>query len=196
MSSISNDAIQQLAAKAQVLGLQKQVALSQATRTLLQQADQQRRLLSADELQGLCSDSGVEPEPLQALQQRAHELVDQARHQLLQAQPELVQAGGALYPASRAEACWRDCFHFLRVCCYAVATAKPQFNDSEGMEALGELYAALGVPVKGLLLALSSLHRLTCAAYARQAPEADVQLMHQAFNELQNKINSCVVTSC
>ena len=196
MSDLSNEAIQRLAARAQVLGLQKQADLSHQTRTLLQRADQQRRLLNAEELQTLCGDSGVAAEPLQQLQEQADDLVDQARQQLLQAQPYLVQPGGALYPASRAEACWRDCFHFLRVCCYAVATAKPQFTNPEGMEALGELYHALGVPVTGLLLALGSLHHLTCNAYALQAPENDVHLLHQAFNELQSKINACVVTSC
>ena len=90
MSDLSNEAIQRLAARAQVLGLQNQADLSHHTRTMLQQADQQRRLLSEEELQTLCGDSGVAAEPLQQLQEQADDLVDQARQQLLQAQPYLV----------------------------------------------------------------------------------------------------------
>ena len=123
--------------------------------------------------------------------------MDQARHDLLEAQPHLVKPGGALYPEHRAEACWRDCFHFLRVCCYAVAVAQPKFTNPQGMAALGELYAALGVPVDGLLLALARLQELATKSYGdASAPSSDVELLDAAFCELRSQINRCVVTSC
>ena len=197
MSAPSSDAIRQLAAKAQVLGLPQQPHLSQSSRQLLQQADQERRLLSSSEIQSLCQQSGVMAEPLEQLQGQAQPLVDQARHDLLEAQPHLVKTGGALYPEHRAEACWRDCFHFLRVCCYAVAVAQPKFTNPQGMAALGELYAALGVPVDGLLLALARLQELATKSYRdSSAPSSDVELLDAAFCELRSQINACVVTSC
>ena len=197
MSAPSSDTIRQLAAKAQVLGLPQQPNLSQSIRQLLQQADQERRLLSSSEVQSLCQHSGVMAAPLQQLQGQAQPLVDQARHDLLEAQPHLVKPGGALYPEHRAEACWRDCFHFLRVCCYAVAVAEPKFTNPQGMAALGELYAALGVPVDGLLLALARLQELATKSYGdASAPSSDVELLDAAFCELRSQINRCVVTSC
>ena len=197
MSTPSSDTIRQLAAKAQVLGLPQQPNLSQSSRQLLQHADQERRLLSSSEIQSLCQHSGVMAAPLQQLQGQAQPLVDQARHDLLEAQPHLVKPGGALYPEHRAEACWRDCFHFLRVCCYAVAVAEPKFTNPQGMAALGELYAALGVPVDGLLLALARLQELATKSYGHSsAPSSDVELLDAAFCELRSQINACVVTSC
>ena len=197
MSAPSSDTIRQLAAKAKVLGLPQQPNLSQSIRQLLQQADQERRLLSSSEVQSLCQHSGVMAAPLQQLQGQAQPLVDQARHDLLEAQPHLVKPGGALYPEHRAEACWRDCFHFLRVCCYAVAVAEPKFTNPQGMAALGELYAALGVPVDGLLLALARLQELATKSYGHSsAPSSDVELLDAAFCELRSQINACVVTSC
>ena len=197
MSAPSSDTIRQLAAKAQVLGLPQQPNLSQSSRQLLQHADQERRLLSSSEIQSLCQHSGVMAAPLEQLQGQAQPLVDQARHDLLEAQPHLVKPGGALYPEHRAEACWRDCFHFLRVCCYAVAAAQPKFTNPQGMAALGELYAALGVPVDGLLLALARLQELATKSYGdASAPSSDVELLDAAFCELRSQINRCVVTSC
>ena len=197
MNAPSSDTIRQLAAKAQVLGLPQQPNLSKSIRQLLQQADQERRLLSSSEVQSLCQHSGVMAAPLQQLQGQAQPLVDQARHDLLEAQPHLVKPGGALYPEHRAEACWRDCFHFFRVCCYAVAVAEPKFTNPQGMEALGELYAALGVPVDGLLLALARLQELATKSYGdASAPSSDVELLDAAFCELRSQINACVVTSC
>ena len=197
MSAPSSDTIRQLAAKAQVLGLPQQPNISESCRQLLQQADQERRLLSSSEIQSLCQHSGVMAAPLQQLQGQAQPLVDQARHDLLDAQPHLVKPGGALYPEHRAEACWRDCFHFFRVCCYAVAVAEPKFTNPQGMAALGELYAALGVPVDGLLLALARLQELATKSYRdSSAPSSDVELLDAAFCELRSQINACVVTSC
>ena len=196
MSGPPNDTIRQLAAKAQVLGLPQQPNLRESCRQLLQHADEERRLLSSSDIQHLCQESGVMAAPLEQLQGQAHQLVDQARHDLLEAQPHLVKPSGALYPEHRAEACWRDCFHFLRVCCYAVAVARPKFTNPQGMVALGELYAALGVPVDGLLLALARLQELAAQSYSESAPSSDVMLLDEAFCELRSQINACVVTSC
>ena len=84
----------------------------------------------------------------------------------------------------------------MRVCCYAVAVAEPKFTNPQGMAALGELYAALGVPVDGLLLALARLQELAFQSYREVAPSSDAELLDEAFCELRSQINACVVTSC
>ena len=117
-------------------------------------------------------------------------LVDASRKALLGKQPELVQPGGALYPEDRAEACWRDCYHFLRVSCYGAACAESAICDPDGMAALGELYALLGVPTDALQLALIELRTRACAAYTDAgATPQEVDVLKGAIAELERWIS-------
>ena len=195
-SNAATDEIQRLAKRSRVLGLPQRQDITPRARMLLSQADAEKRLLSTDEINELCHTSGADPQALIALQREAQNLVNETKAYLLDQHPGLVKPGGALYPEHRAEACWRDCFHFLRVCCYAVAVAQPKFTNPQGMAALGELYAVLGVPVDGLLLALARLQELACQSYRQAAPSTDAELLDAAFSELRSQIHSCVVTSC
>ncbi|MEB3241896.1 MAG: phycobilisome polypeptide [Synechococcus sp.] len=196
MSHPSPDEIATLARKAHVFGLHRDKTIPGPVRQLLQQANEAKRLLSEAEINQLCSTSGVNATALNALQQQAEQLVDATRQELLQHQPQLVEPGGALHPAHRAEACWRDCFHFLRVCLYGVAVGRPQVCDPDGMEALGELYHAVGVPIDALLLALAGLRSRAGAAFGALTNSQDVALLDQALDELEQRIGGFVVTSC
>ena len=59
-----------------------------------------------------------------SLQDLVPELVNQSRSALISDEPDLVKPGGKLHPQERADACWRDGFHFLRVslAMFALAT--------------------------------------------------------------------------
>ena len=196
MHQHSPEHIAALARRAQVCGLHRQAAIPSHVRQVLEEADHTKRLLSTDEINQLCANSGVNASALNALQQQVEHLVDTTRQELLAEQPELVQPGGALHPAHRAEACWRDCFHFLRVCLYGVAIRRPNVTDPEGMEALGELYRAVGVPIDALLIALACLRRRACGAYSALADSEDVELLDQAIKHLEQRIGGFVITSC
>ncbi|BEV36099.1 phycobilisome polypeptide [Synechococcus sp. M16CYN] len=152
---------QQLIASVQVLGLHNDSSLPDADCQILRQANKERRPLSTGEMQQICSSSKVAVDLPEYLQNNADRLVNQARRFLLMKQSHLVQPGGTLFQPKRAEACWRDCREFFRVIVYAVACRRPKFTNPEGMAALRELYALIGVPVDAIHFALNELLNLT-----------------------------------
>ena len=188
VSSASAERIKQLARDSKVCGLSGDLSLPKNLRELIQEADQGKRLLSDAEIQVCCGWSGLEAAPLTALQRLVPDLVDQARADLLSEQPQLVQPGGKLFPQDRADACWRDCFHFLRVSIYGTALRRSDVTDSDGMQCLAELYALLDVPVPGLLLALDRLRLHSVASYSSLGAGANAETLGDALSHLGNMI--------
>ena len=90
--------LKQLIASAQVLGIQHDPSVPAGDRQILRIADEQKRALSATEIQQICSSSNVDGQLTEQLQNKAIQLVQQARAFLLRDQPHLVQPGGALFP--------------------------------------------------------------------------------------------------
>jgi len=183
-------ALKQLIASAQVLGIKNDPSLPACDRQILRIADEQKRALSATEIQQICSSSKVDGQLTEHLQNKANQLVQQARAFLLREQPHLVQPGGALFPSERAEACWRDCWQFFRVIVYALACRRPQFTDPVGMGALRTLYAHVGVPLEGLNIALSQLKIL---AQQEVASPKDARLLSESFDHLLEALNNSAV---
>ena len=169
-------------------GLSGDPSLPENLRDLIDEADQSKRLLSDEEIQLCCGWSGLDAAPLTALQRQVSGLVDQARAELLSEQPELVQPGGKLFPQERADACWRDCFHFLRVSIYGTALGRADFTDRDGMQCLAELYALLDVPVPALLLALDRLRLHAVTSYSNLGAGADADALGDALSHLGNTI--------
>ena len=123
--TMSTAEFEHLIQAARVQGLSEDLALQEEVRAIVGSADQAKRPLTPAELKQVCDISNADPQVAIRLQDRANALVDQARNHLLREQPQLVQPGGALYPAERAEACWRDCWQFFRVIVYAYVCARP-----------------------------------------------------------------------
>ena len=159
--TMSTAEFEHLIQAARVQGLSEDLALQEEVRAIVGSADQAKRPLTPAELKQVCEISNADPQVAIRLQDRANALVDQARNHLLREQPQLVQPGGALYPAERAEACWRDCWQFFRVIIYAYVCARPDFTNPEGMAALRQLYQQMNVPVLGLNIALEQLEALS-----------------------------------
>ena len=188
MNSAFTQQIRELALQSKVCGLSQDLSLPENLRDLIDNADQNKRLLNDNEISLCCNWSGLATAPLIALQSQVSELVDQARADLLKEQPELVQPGGKLFPADRAEACWRDCFHFLRVSIYGAALRRTEITDPNGMHSLAELYALLDVPVPALLLALERLRQHSVAAYSLLGAESNAKTLNDALTHLGNMI--------
>ncbi|MEL6136970.1 MAG: phycobilisome protein [Cyanobacteria bacterium J06626_23] len=129
----------------------------------LQQADDHRQYLSDDDLTALAlaQPEGNQPTgPLAAarqLREQAAALVDQARAEVLAAFPGITEPGGALFPAIRAEACWRDFWQFLRCVSYGVAAQRTDYTDPTGLHYMEQLYQELQVPLPAMVRGLESL---------------------------------------
>ena len=190
--NLQNTDFKTLVQTAQVQGLSLNPHLPQATRRILERADQAQRQLMSEELTTICQASGIDQSLPSSLIQRSDHLVNQARAQLLVTQPHLVQPGGALHPQDRAEACWRDCWNFLRVIIYAVACNQSCFTNPSGMAALRELYRRMNVPIEGMNIALVQLKKLALEGFSRSNEQ---QLISDCFQHLSDQLNKTAVKS-
>ena len=190
--NLQNTDFKTLVQTAQVQGLSTNQDLPQTTRSILERADQAQRQLTPDELVTICQGSGTDDSLPGSLIQRSDQLVNQARGHLLETQPHLVQPGGALHPQERAEACWRDCWNFLRVIIYAVACNQSCFTNPSGMAALRELYRRMNVPIEGMNIALLQLKKLALEGVSRSN---DRQLISDCFQHLRDQLNKTAVKS-
>ena len=190
--NLQNTDFKTLVQTAQVQGLSINQELPQATRSILECADQAQRQLTSDELSTICQVSGIDGSLADNLIQRSDQLVNQARAHLLETQPHLVQPGGALHPEDRAEACWRDCWNFLRVITYAVACNQSCFTNPSGMAALRELYRRMNVPIEGMNIALGQLKEKALEGVSRSN---DRQLIRDCFEHLHAELNKSAVKS-
>ena len=190
--NLQNTDLKTLVQTAQVQGLSLNQDLPQATRSILERADQAQRQLSSDELTAICQVSGIDGSLADNLIQRSDQLVNQARAHLIATQPHLVQPGGALHPEDRAEACWRDCWNFLRVITYAVACNQSCFTNPSGMAALRELYRRMNVPIEGMNIALGQLKEKALEGVSRSN---DRQLINDCFQHLRDQLNKTAVKS-
>ena len=190
--TLQNIDFKTLVQTAQVQGLSINQDLPQAARSILERADQAQRQLTTDELATICQASGVDASLPSSLIQRSDQLVNQARGHLLETQPHLVQPGGALHPPDRAEACWRDCWNFLRVITYAVACNQSCFTNPSGVAALRELYGRMNVPIEGMNIALDQLKVLALEGVSKSN---DRQLIDACFQHLRDQLNKTAVKS-
>ena len=190
--NLQNTDLKTLVQTAQVQGLSLNQDLPQATRSIVERADQAQRQLSSDELTTICQVSGIDVSLADNLIQRSDQLVNQARAHLIATQPHLVQPGGALHPEDRAEACWRDCWNFLRVITYAVACNQSCFTNPSGMAALRELYRRMNVPIEGMNIALGQLKEKALEGVSRSN---DRQLIADCFQHLRDQLNKTAVKS-
>lgn len=110
---------------------------------------------SADE-QGIIASvaQGVVPG---TLKNNADALIKSARVAIEESYPGISHPGGALYPAVRAEACWRDLACFLATSA-AVETCGGKVRPA-GIAALRALYDELSVPIDALDTGLRELAR-------------------------------------
>ncbi|HAC63790.1 MAG TPA: phycobilisome protein [Cyanothece sp. UBA12306] len=127
---------------------------------IFQQADDQGRYLTDEDLahiKALCPEQSSAVEKARFLREQADSIVNYAREQVLATYPKITESGGGLYPPERAEACWRDFWHFLRCITYGIAGNSPQFTSQEGLENMQLLYQELQVPLDAMLCGLENL---------------------------------------
>jgi hypothetical protein len=143
---------------------------------LFQSADDRREYLTDDELDRIQAQSPKTSELIliaRLLRDLATEIVNEARTQVLVTFTDLTQPGGGLYPAERAEACWRDFWHFLRCVTYGIAGGSVEYTSDVGLHHMDLLYQELQVPLDAMVL---GLQELKTASLARVSPDLQVDV--------------------
>lgn len=148
-----------------------------------QLADDEGRYLTDADLAQIPDRTSGRIEIARLLRDNAPEIVAEARAQVLQQYPGVTEEGGDLYPRERAEACWRDFWHFLRCITYGIAGGSTEFTCDRGLQNMELLYQELRVPLNAMVLGLenlktASLHRLDPQAQAQIAPYFDHLITH------------------
>ncbi len=145
---------------------------------VFQAADDESRYLTDEDLarvQHLAPTTMAFSPIVQTLRDRVSEIVDEARAEVLAAFPNIIQPGGGLYPAARADACWRDFWHFLRCITYGIAGHHTDYTSTEGLGYMEQLYQELQVPLDAMVVGLegikaASLKRISSQQQAELEP--------------------------
>jgi hypothetical protein len=156
---------------------------------IFQSADDRRVYLTDEELDKIATNSSSNSNLVpvaRLLRDTATEIVDDARAQVLASFPTITQPGGSLYPATRAEACWRDFWHFLRCVTYAIAGGSVEYTSDTGLHYMNLLYQELQVPLDAMVL---GLQELKTASLVRVEPDLEPTLAPY-FDRLIDKLQS------
>ncbi|MDJ0705152.1 MAG: phycobilisome protein [Leptolyngbyaceae cyanobacterium MO_188.B28] len=125
-----------------------------------QEADNQRRYLTDDDLQRIqrvALSTTRFMSAAQNLRDCARDIVNEAKSEVLNTFPNITQPGGRLYPSERSESCWRDLWHFLRCITYGVAGQHTDYTSTEGLHYLQLLYRELQVPLDAMIVGLEGV---------------------------------------
>lgn len=128
--------------------------------SIFQSADDQGRYLTdedSEKIKALSVSTILGLEKAQLLRDNATDIVNKARQQVLATFPNITEPRGDLYPPARAEACWRDYWHFLRCITYGIASGKTEYTSQEGLENMQLLYEEMRVPLEAMVLGLENL---------------------------------------
>jgi hypothetical protein len=169
-----SDTVKELIKKARIVSFASWHTHPPEAIQLFQTADDQGRYLSDTDLQQL---QQLAPQttaliPIaQLLRDQVVEIVDEARKQVLETFPTITQPNGDLYPSERAEACWRDFWHFLRCITYGIAGQHLDYTSPEGLHAMRLLYQELHVPLDAMIIGLEGIKAASLKRIETTAPE-------------------------
>ena len=127
---------------------------------IFQQADEEGRYLTDEDIKQIKTlVPGLSDGLAQGKVLRDHvvDIVSQAREVVLAANPQITEPGGGLYPPSRAEACWRDFWHFMRCISYGISGQSVDYTSDRGLGYMEQLYQELAVPLDAMVLGLEQL---------------------------------------
>jgi hypothetical protein len=153
-----------------------------------QQADDEGRYLTDEDIEVIQSLAPSTKEPLEKAKQlrdKAATIVASARAEVLKQYPNIIEPGGDLYPPARAEACWRDFWHFLRCVTYGIAGRSTQYTSSEGLHYMEQLYQELKVPLEAMILGLENLKKYSLQEFS----EAEQDQIAPYFDHLISQLD-------
>lgn len=184
-----SDRAKQLIPQARIVSFAGWDEVADSATARLQTADDEKRYPSDEDLaalsaaitrpdQAMVTDGVDAIATVKQLRDQAADIVDEARSGVLQKFPGILEPGGGLYPPMRAEACWRDFWHFLRCITYGIAGQQEAYTSPAGLVAMEQLYEELQVPLPAMVEGLkgikkASLKRFPAFAQPALAPYFD-----------------------
>ena len=188
-----SDAVKDLIQKARIMDLSRwRPGHPPESIALFQAADDERRYLTDEDFEQIVvlapKMTALVP-AAKVLRDQATEIVDEARSKVLAMYPGITDSGGRLFPVERAEACWRDFWHFLRSITYGIAGGRIEYTSQLGLHHMEALYKELLVPIDAMTSGLqylkeSSLARLDGETGAIVAPYFDHLILYmEHFDE-------------
>ena len=135
---------------------------------IFRQAESEGRYLTDEDIASL---EKMQPELSASLQHgkllrdKVENIVSQAREIVIHTNPLLIEPGGGLYPPVRAEACWRDFWHFLRCITYGISGQSINYTSDLGLKYMEQLYQELQVPLDSMVLGLEQLKKFGLAEF-------------------------------
>lgn len=142
---------------------------------IFQQADNDKRYLSdedIEQIQAIVPALKTSLDQGKTLRDNVDTIVSHARQAVLAAYPQITEPGGGLYPPTRAEACWRDFWHFLRCITYGISGQSVAYTSDRGLNYMEQLYQELQVPLQPMVLGLEKLKLYSLQHFAEaQQPE-------------------------
>lgn len=154
-----SDKVKELIKKSRIVSFQDW-QYSPKVIAIFQQADDEGKYLSDDDitkLEQLVPSLSNSLEQGKVLREQVTKIVSQARAVVLDANPGITEPGGGLYPPMRAEACWRDFWHFLRCISYGISGQSVNYTSDSGLNYMEQLYQELAVPLDAMVLGLEQL---------------------------------------
>ena len=154
-----SDKVKDLIAKSRIVSFDWQ-DYPQSVVGIFQQADDEGRYLTdqdISQLQAIAPNLAPGLAQGRILRDNVENIVADARAVVLEANPGITEPGGGLYPQQRAEACWRDFWHFLRCISYGVSGQHTDYTSDRGLGYMEQLYQELQVPLDAMILGLEQL---------------------------------------
>jgi Phycobilisome protein len=154
---------------------------------IFQKADDDRLYLTDAELQqitALVPDRSQFTAVVALLRDSVVDIVNEARAGVLAAFPNIMKPGGGLYPFERADACWRDFWHFLRCITYGIAGQRTDYMSTEGLQYMNLLYEELQVPLDAMVVGLEGIKT---ASLKRLIPDQQ-ELLATYFDQLIDRL--------
>ena len=93
------------------------------------------------------------------LSESEKKIVEQASKQLWQKRPDFIAPGGNAYGQRQRALCIRDYGWYLRLITYGVLAGDKEPIEKIGLIGVREMYNSLGVPVPGMVEAISALKK-------------------------------------
>lgn len=154
-----SDKVKELIAKSRIVSFDWQ-DYPESVINIFQQADNEGRFLTDEDIAKIEAIAPSLAPSLalgKVLRDNVVEIVSQARTVVLNANPGITEPGGGLYPPSRAEACWRDFWHFIRCISYGISGQRVDYTSDRGLSYMEQLYQELQVPLKAMVMGLEQL---------------------------------------